>query len=1008
MHSFVTIAIPFASDAARLGAVEQKLNLIGNPASPRLRDPLDAAEFVHFMSITLLHGEGGAPAYLIIEVNADGTPTRALDGLQKAIGEPLRELVESAGLSLGDTPLSNFLERYRHDVGQGWFATPGVNFDGTPGLTVSRIKREHALATAISAILAGTARSHSAVAMLEHVRRQLWADEGQKWAFVAEPASFLGPMPSLWTAVLPVLGSAIVTLMWPFLLVAIIAFALALWAGGIVAGAVLAVLFVIAAAIPAARWLFLAAAAVSLAIGWLAGPFLAALWTGGAVLTAEYVAIYVLLRHKEASDVAEDIPPSAAAVAEIMKRENFAAQNHMAASSTMKPGRLRRLTLRIGLWVAGQLAAHFSIPGFLATTSVIHFARWILLPGTNQLLFRSNFDGTWESYLEDFIELAHQGVTGIWSNTTGFPKTSNLFNDGASDGDRLRRWTRRQQRPSLVWYSAYPQLTLLRIRTNAAIRQGIACAATEAEAEDWLACFGSTPRPADLLEAPQIPTLVFGGLRRLTYGASLLVRLSSDRDNNKAWLASLEPEVSYGDQLAATEALLIGLSRSGLEKLGLEPRHIETFPVAFQHGSAAPWRARAVGDIGNNSPEKWLWGGEQTVDAVMLIYARKEADFNQLVSARIAAAQSAGHTVAYQVRFAPNPPRHQPVVEPFGFVDGVSDPVIRGVGQWTLDRNRNHLVAPGEVVMGYPDNLGYVPSSPSVAASDDPQNILPAAATLELSRSRPDFSTPQPTGQKDLGINGTFLVVRHLEQDVDGFKEFVAAAAKVPAVSASAPSNVPAEQWLKAKMVGRWQDGTSLVRHPHRPGSHPAVPGDPPPPPPTPDNDFLFGVEDPNGLRCPFGAHIRRANPRESFTPVSPDPALEFLAKQAGANPYSSLSPTAQLELSITNRHRIVRVGRHYEPQDALTKPGLMFMCLNVDIERQFEFVQKTWLLGPSFEGLNSEVDPIFGQRTESDVLTIPTPCGPLRVQGLKDFVTVKGSGYFFLPGRKAIQFLSS
>jgi deferrochelatase/peroxidase EfeB len=157
----------------------------------------------------------------------------------------------------------------------------------------------------------------------------------------------------------------------------------------------------------------------------------------------------------------------------------------------------------------------------------------------------------------------------------------------------------------------------------------------------------------------------------------------------------------------------------------------------------------------------------------------------------------------------------------------------------------------------------------------------------------------------------------------------------------------------------------------------------------------------------PFGAHIRRANPRESFTPVSPDPALEFLAKQSGANPYSSLSPTAQLELSITNRHRIVRVGRHYDPQDALTKPGLMFMCLNVDIERQFEFVQKTWLLGSSFEGLDAEVDPVLGQRTESDVLTIPTPCGPLRVKGLKDFVTVKGSGYFFLPSKKAIRFLS-
>jgi deferrochelatase/peroxidase EfeB len=1003
MHSFVTVAIPFA--AARSGTVEEKLDLIGNPAGPSLRDPLDATTFVHFMSISLLCGEGRSPAYILIEVNADGSPAQVLEGLQNAIGEPLRELAESAGLSLGDTSLREFLARYRHDVGQGWFATPGLNFDGTPGLAVSRIRREHDLATTISKILDRAPRFDSALATLQYVKRLLWSDEAQKWAFVPEPASFLGPMPSLWSSILPVLGSAIVTLLWPLLLIAVVVFALAWWAGGPVAGTVLAVAFVVAAAMPGARWLFLATAALSLATGWLAGAFLTALWVASAVLIAEHAAIYLLLRRKEASDVAENLPPSAEAVAAIMKREDFFAQNHMAASSTMQPGHLRRLTLRVGLWVAGQLGAHFSKPGSLATTSVIHFARWILLPGTNQLLFMSNFDGTWESYLEDFIELAHQGVTGIWSNTVNFPKTSNLFNDGATDGDRLRRWTRRQQRPSLVWYSAYPQLTLQRIRTNAAIRQGIACATTEAEAEDWLACFGSSPRPADRLEAPEIPTLVFGGLRRLTYGACLLLRLSPDYAANKAWLAALEPDLSYGDQLLANAALLIGLSRSGLEKLGLSPRHIETFPVAFQHGSSAPWRARAVGDIGSNSPEHWLWGGEQTaVDAVLLIYGRDEADFRRLVEMRIAAAEAAGHSVVYQVRFAPSPQRPQPVIEPFGFVDGISDPVIRGVGEWMSEQKRNHLVAPGEFVLGYPDNLGYVPTSPTVGAADDPQDILPAAMP-DLCGQRPDFSTPQPTGPKDLGSNGTFLVVRHLEQDIAAFKDFVATAAKLPAVRAAVPGAAPdlVEQWVEAKLVGRWRDGSSLVRHPHRPGSHRAAPNDPP----APDNDFLFGVEDPNGLRCPFGAHIRRANPRESFVPVSPDPALDFLARQAGANPYSSLSPTAQLELSVTNRHRILRVGRRYDPQDKLTKPGLIFMCLNVDIERQFEFVQKTWLYGPSFQGLEAEVDPVTGHQSEGDVFTIPTPDGPLRLKGLKDFVAVKGSGYFFLPGRKAIQFLS-
>ncbi len=196
----------------------------------------------------------------------------------------------------------------------------------------------------------------------------------------------------------------------------------------------------------------------------------------------------------------QDRTPPKAAVDAAMAREAFAFQNHLAASSTIKPGRLRMLTLRAGLWIAGQIGVIFSRPSFLGDTGVIHFARWVVLPKTRTLLFFSNYDGAWESYIEDFIEEAHFGVTGIWSNTVGFPRTNNLFFLGAVDGDRLRRWTRRQQYPSLFWYTAYPKLTLARMRTNAAIRQGIACAATEAEAADWLACFGSSPRPANSVE----------------------------------------------------------------------------------------------------------------------------------------------------------------------------------------------------------------------------------------------------------------------------------------------------------------------------------------------------------------------------------------------------------------------------------------------------------------------------------------------------------------------------
>lgn len=174
-------------------------------------------------------------------------------------------------------------------------------------------------------------------------------------------------------------------------------------------------------------------------------------------------------------------------------------------------------------------------------------------------------------------------------------------------------------------------------------------------------------------------------------------------------------------------------------------------------------------------------------------------------------------------------------------------------------------------------------------------------------------------------------------------------------------------------MVGRWKDdGGSLVRYPRKPGGR------------KPDNDFLFGAEDPDGMRCPFGAHIRRANPRDTFAPGS------------------------ELQLAITNRHRLLRVGRPYQAQNEREKPGILFMCLNTDIDRQFEFVQQTWLFGRSFNGLPDEVDPVLRNSTLPDVFTIPTGSCPVRVYGLQDCVRVLGSGYFFMPGRRALRFLAS
>ncbi|WP_027580922.1 hypothetical protein [Bradyrhizobium sp. Ai1a-2] len=251
-------------------------------------------------------------------------------------------------------------------------------------------------------------------------------------------------------------------------------------------------------------------------------------------------------------------------------------------------------------------------------------------------------------------------------------------------------------------------------------------------------------------------------------------------------------------------------------------------------------------------------------------------------------------------------------------------------------------------------------------------------------------------------MNGTFLVVRQLEQDVTEYHKFLDAAEQQLISSRREPTNISAtlREWIAAKMVGRWPDGTSLVRYPDGPGTTAGASrsrgrGG------RADNDFSFRIEDPSGLRCPLGAHIRRANPRDSFVEKEPEGATTEQVQQQFAEQINE-------QLRIVNRHRILRVGRPYEEQGALDKPGLVFMCLNADIERQFEFIQQSWVLGPSFHGLQNEIDPLVGNRQGSEIFSIPTPDGPMWIKDIQDFVRVRGGGYFFLPGKRTLRFLAN
>ncbi len=989
-QSLVTIVgrlPPAALDEAR-----RLIDALGNPAAPPIRAILDAMPAtpaslaIHFASLNAFPAPGRAGGYLVFEFSGDGDEAPLVSDLARRLGPTLAPIFALA-VDRDTESLEEYWTRHIVRVGAGYFDNAGLLFSGSPGLSVHRILRERDLMAHVVTLLdKETSERSSALVQLQAVRDRIAASPEWEWSLTPEDAAVLHPeRPIGVEEVLRILAAFAATYLWPvFALLATTFFAVWL-----------------------ISWFSLAELPRAIRITGYAAIILAIAVSGGSF------AAYLVLRRMERQDVPEDRRPDAEILARVFDRENHTAQNHLAGLFVMKPGLLRKLAIRFAFLIGGRSVARIFRPGFLGQLGTIHFARWVTVPGTGDLLFLSNYDGSWESYLEDFITRSSAGLTVIWSNTVGFPRTRNLFQGGATDGTRFKNWARRWQIPTGFWYSAYPDLTMAAVRRNAAIRQGLAAALTEDEAHQWLSYFGSQPRPASSLEVNEIQSLVFGGLGFLRFGMCLGFRLGADQPAAKRWLREITPYVTFGDGRKHRDAaVILGLGATALPKFGLPSESVASFPQAFIDGMSASWRARALGDTGDNAPERWWWGGTSAapLDGVLLLYAPTRLALTRLRRRLVKLLSGSGHELGFAVHFKTLPGReatpdelHEAKTEPFGFVDGISQPLIRGSYKALRAADPIHLVEAGEFVLGYPDNRGYISPGPILDAIADPSGALPIAAVRGLG-----FDSPAVNDLRDLGRNGTFLAIRQLEQDVESFWAYCAHTA--PTIADRFPSwQGVTQEFVAAKLVGRWPDGSSLVRYPYAPasasegdlllirapGAAGAVPATDVATPVLPirrdaggttsiepDNDFMPGAEDPQGLRCPFGAHIRRANPRESLDPGSAE------------------------QLSITNRHRILRVGRVYRPRLG-QKPGLFFMCLNADIERQFEFVQQTWLQHGSFHSLAGERDALLGARQPDAGYSVPTRSGTVRLTNLPDFVRTRGGGYFFVAGRAVLQHLA-
>jgi hypothetical protein len=193
------------------------------------------------------------------------------------------------------------------------------------------------------------------------------------------------------------------------------------------------------------------------------------------------------LRMLERSDPEFFIRPDRRQIRELSVQEDRCVSNQFNVFGDVKPGLFRLATLRFTLLLLDYSARHVYNRGFLTRIRTIHFARWVLLDNNRRIYFASNYDGSHESYMDDFINKVAWGLNLVFSNGIGYPATRWLIKGGAEQEQKYKYTLRRHQLPSEVWYKAYPELTAYDLSRNSRIRQGVEIRpSSDAEIREWL------------------------------------------------------------------------------------------------------------------------------------------------------------------------------------------------------------------------------------------------------------------------------------------------------------------------------------------------------------------------------------------------------------------------------------------------------------------------------------------------------------------------------------------
>jgi hypothetical protein len=207
-----------------------------------------------------------------------------------------------------------------------------------------------------------------------------------------------------------------------------------------------------------------------------------------------FIIIWIIILHffHEMSDKSLGLTPAQVNPVKTRKLEEYEDlhnQNQFTQFLIMRPGFMRLKTLQGLMLFAKALISNLFVQGKLMGIPTIHFARWIMMDDNKHMLFFSNFDGSWQQYLGDFIDKSGWGLTGIWSNTVNFPKTNFLFTGGAYDAEHFLAWSRYYQIPTSVWYCAYPNLSIKNVMNNTYIRNELMETPSEQTSQKFLKRF---------------------------------------------------------------------------------------------------------------------------------------------------------------------------------------------------------------------------------------------------------------------------------------------------------------------------------------------------------------------------------------------------------------------------------------------------------------------------------------------------------------------------------------